>query len=300
MIELRNLGRTGLRVSSIGFGTVSLGLDYGIAAPGEFGRPPDEDSLALLRRAFSAGVTLYDTAPAYGESERLLGIALGEGAVVATKVTIGDEVAQSLARSCSRLDRPQLDLVQIHNATVEILRGGRLLDGLEEARARGQLRFIGASVYSEEQALAAIESGRIDVLQVAFSLLDQRMAARVLPAAEAAGVGVLVRSAFLKGALTAKAAHLPPPLAPLQRAAERARDALGVDWAGLPQMALRFCLSHRAISTVLFGARTDGELDAALDAAQAGPLPPSLLEKTAALALSDDNLLNPSKWPPGI
>jgi aryl-alcohol dehydrogenase-like predicted oxidoreductase len=297
VIASRILGRTGLSVSPIGFGTVSLGVEYGIA-PGQFGRPPDDDSIALLRRAFDRGVTLYDTAPAYGESERLLGQALDQRAVIATKVTVGHDVAASVEESVARLMREHLDVVQIHNATVAILRGGRLLDTLEEARARGQLRHIGASVYTEEEALAAIESKRIDVLQVAYSLLDQRMAARVFPAAQAAGVGILVRSAFLKGALTEKAAHLPDSLAPLRAAAERALAVLGTDWAGLPQLALRFCLSHSAISSVLFGARTSAELDAALAAAQAGPLPPVLLREAASLALSDDNLLNPAKWPP--
>ena len=297
MITERTLGRTGLRVSSIGFGTVSLGVDYGIAAPGQFGRPRDEDSIEILQRSFANGVTLYDTAPAYGESERLLGAALHGNAIVATKVSIGTDVEASLQRSCVRLEREQLELVQIHNATVEILRGGDLLDALEEARARGKIRFIGASVYSEAEALAAIECGRIDVLQVAYNLLDQRMAARVFPAAQAAGVGVLVRSAFLKGALTEKAAHLPDALAALRRAAETARDALGIDWVGLPEMALRFCLSHPAVSAVLFGARTNDELDAALAFAKAGPLPADLLQRTTELALSDDDLLNPAKWP---
>ena len=305
MIERRKLGRTGLDVSSIGFGTVSLGVDYGIGVPGQFGRPPDEESVLLLRRAASLGIALYDTAPAYGHSERILGTALGSDArcVFATKVTLppsGDPraaIALSLERSCSALQRDRLDVVQVHNATVEVLRGGALLDALEEARARGRLRFIGASVYAEDEALAAIECGRVDVLQVAYNLLDQRMAARVFPAAQRAGVAILVRSAFLKGALTDKAVHLPAALAELRHAVDRARAVLGVDWSRLPEMALRFCLSHAAISTVLVGARTVDELDTAVAAAEAGPLPPALVAEMAALALSDDNLLNPSKWP---
>jgi aryl-alcohol dehydrogenase-like predicted oxidoreductase len=294
---VRTLGRTGLQVSAIGFGTVSLGIDYGIAAPGEFGRPSDGASIAVLRSALARGVTFYDTAPAYGESERLLGEALGPEAVIATKITVGEDVDRSLARSRERLKRPP-EIVQIHNATVEILREGRLLSSLAAARDRGAFRFIGASVYTEAEALAAIECG-VDVLQVAYNLLDQRMAARVFPAAQKAGVGVLVRSAFLKGALTEKAAHLPDSLRELRDAADRARRTLGVDWQGLPQVALRFCLSHPAISTVLFGARTASELEAALAALAEGPLPADALERCGGLALTDDRLLNPARWPSG-
>jgi aryl-alcohol dehydrogenase-like predicted oxidoreductase len=293
----RTLGRTGLHVSAVGFGTVSLGVDYGIAAPGQFGKPPDNEAVSLLRAAFARGVTLYDTAPAYGESERLLGDALDARGVIATKVTIGVDVPASLERSRRLLRRDCLDVVQIHNATVEILRGGPLLDELERARAAGKLRFIGASVYTEAEALAAIESGRIDVLQVAFSLLDQRMAARVLPAAAAAGVGVLVRSAYLKGALTEKAPHLPEALAPLKEAIQTVRAKLGVDWGSLTATALRFCLSQPVVSSVLVGVRTAAELDAALTAAAEGPLSAAQLAETPALALDDERWINPAKWP---
>ncbi len=313
MTQTRTLGRTGLAVSAIGFGTVSLGLDYGIAAPARFGRPDDADAVATLRRAADAGVTLFDTAPAYGDAERLLGDAVGARGecVLATKVTVprgtngqplrGRLLAESLQAQLTHsrlaLRRDPLDVVQIHNATVELIEDGELLELLEMARRRGQLRFIGASVYREAEALAAIASGRIDVLQVAYSLLDQRMAARVFAAAQAANVGMLARSAFLKGALTDKAQFLPPALAPLRDAADRARVALGVDWRGLPELALRFCLSAPAIATVLFGARTTDELDAALAAAAAGPLAAEQLQQTPPLALTDERLLDPSQWP---
>lgn len=313
MIAARTLGRTGLLVSAVGFGTVSLGLDYGIAAPDRFGRPGDADAIATLRRAADAGVTLYDTAPAYGDSERILGEALGDrrDCVLATKVTVprdgdgqplrGPTLAAALEAQLDQsrrlLRRDPLELVQIHNATVELLADGELLELLEAARARGQLRHVGASVYREAEALAAIASGRVDVLQVAYSVLDQRMAPRVFPAAQAAGVGILARSAFLKGALTDKAQFLPPALTPLREAADRARAALDVDWSGLPAAALRFCLSAPAIGSVLFGARTREELDAAVTAAAAGPLPPALLARTPALAIADESLLDPSRWP---
>ncbi|HEX4459663.1 MAG TPA: aldo/keto reductase, partial [Polyangia bacterium] len=211
---------------------------------------------------------------------------------------LAESLESQLIQSRVALRRDPLDVVQIHNATVELLEDGELLDLLERARRRGQLRFIGASVYREAEALAAIDSGRVDVLQVAYSLLDQRMAARVFAAAAAANVGILARSAFLKGALTDKAQHLPPALAPLRDAADRARTALGVDWRGLPEVALRFCLAAPAISSVLFGARTPDELDAALAAAAAGPLPDEQLARTPQLALADERLLDPSQWPP--
>ncbi|MCL5966100.1 MAG: aldo/keto reductase [Deltaproteobacteria bacterium] len=312
-MEYRHLGRTDLRVSAISLGTVALGLDYGIRAPGDFGRPPETEALALVRQAVDAGINLFDTAPGYGESERLLGRFLPEAhhCYVATKVpapkdasgvllhgaAVHRAVEASLESSLRVLRRDTLDIVQIHNATVETVSRGEFAEALLSARQQGKVRFLGASVYTGEEALAVISAGCFDVVQVPYNLLDQRMAENVFPAANAAGVGIIVRSAFLKGALTEKAQWLPSELAPLRRAAERAARDLGVSWDSLPELALRFCLSDRRVSTILAGAQTAEELSRSLAATTAGPLPEELLARAARLALSDDRLLNPSRWP---
>jgi aryl-alcohol dehydrogenase-like predicted oxidoreductase len=308
IVNYRPLGRTGLTVSAVSLGTVSLGVDYGIAAPGGFGRPGEDEAIALVCAALDRGVTLIDTAPAYGSSERIVGRAAGRDprAVIATKVHspvgavagFGRIVITSLESSLRALDRDVLDIVQLHNATLEMIHEGAVTDALLDAKRRGLVRVLGASVYGLEAALAVIGSGTYGVVQVAFSALDQRMAETVMPAAEAAGIGVIVRSAFLKGALTPKAQWLPESLAPVRDAAARVRDLLaGGSWERLPDAAMRFCLSAPHIASVLTGARTLAELDAALAAEAAGPLNPSMLAAAAALALADERLLNPSYWP---
>jgi len=298
-VKYRPLGRTGLSVSAVSFGTVSLGVDYGIAAPGEFGRPGAGDAIALLKDAVARGITLFDTAPAYGDSEALIGRAIGRDmrAIIATK-TASTDVETSLDGSRRALGRDTLDIVQIHNATAAVIEDTRMLDALDAARLRGTLRFIGASVYGEDAALPAIRSGRVDVLQIAFNVLDQRMASRVLPEAAAAGVGVLVRSALLKGALTPKAQWLSDALEPLRAQALRARDVLaGGRWDALPAAAMRFCFSAPGVASVLAGVRTAEELDAALAAEAAGPLDEALMAEARDLAIEDERLLNPSYWP---
>ena len=299
----RPLGTTGLTVSALSLGTVSLGVDYGIAAPGEFGRPDEADAIALVRAARDCGITLFDTAPAYGDSERIVGTAVGRDprAIIATKVPAsgsGQAAIASIESSLRALRRDALDIVQIHNATRDTIDNRALTDALLDAKRRGLVRAIGASVYGEDAALAVIASGAFGVLQVALNALDQRMRDRVLPAAAAAGVGVVVRSAFLKGALTAKAQWLPEALAPVRDAGRRARDLLaGGSWDALPEAAMRFCLSVPDVASVLTGARTRPELDAALAAEATGPLDAATLAASARLALTDDALLNPSRWP---
>jgi len=154
------LGATDLRVSRLGVGTAAFGLDrYGITAPGEGSVDPAE-GIANIHRAVEGGVNFFDTAPAYGRSEELLGEALADhkDCLVATKVPIPenvDEISQSelthrvnesLAESLRRLRREVLDIVQIHNATVPVLRQGNMVSCLERAREAGKLRYIGASV----------------------------------------------------------------------------------------------------------------------------------------------------------
>ena len=310
-MDKRELGLTGIRVSALALGTVELGLDYGIRFPEEKHIGHDE-AIRLLEYAADAGINLYDTAPAYGNSQQLLGQALGsrQDCYIATKVAVPQEersylygkklevaVNTSLEQSLKALKRKWLDIVQIHNATAGVIGQGEMLEALLKARTKGMLRFIGATVYGEEDALAAIELGCFDVIQVAYNLFDQRPKENIFPATRCYGTGVIGRSALLKGVLSQRAEQLPPPLSPLREQAEEALKLVGGDWQALPQLALRFCLSSEDIDTVLIGASNIEELKAAIEAAEAGPLDAETLDKTQALAMNDERLLNPSNWP---
>ncbi len=304
------LGTTGLRVSAVGVGTAAFGVDgYGIPGPGER-NVETEEAVRAIQCAADNGVNLFDTAPVYGCSEELLAQALPgrDDCIVATKVPIPADIAgisdtelarqvnASLDQSLRALRRDVLDIVQIHNATTRVLRESGMIACLERAREAGKLRCIGASVYGEENALAALGTGKIQVLQVAANLLDQRMRARVLGEAEKAGVGVMIRSALLKGALTSKAQWLPEGLRELSHASERALAVLDTTWESLPTLALRFCLSLPGAQTVLMGVRSCLELQGCLTAVAEGPLDFDLMERTRTLALNNDFLLNPASW----
>lgn len=311
-LEQRTLGRSGLRVSALALGTVELGMTYGIPSAGHGVSQPDRSSaVRLLRDAIDAGITLFDTAPAYGTSETVLGEGLdGADCVIATKVTpppdtdaarmtdaeIALSVHGSLERSRTLLRRSTLDIAQIHNATIHTIRRGAVAAALVEARDRGLVRAIGASVYSEAEALAALDAGVYDMLQVPYSILDQRMAARVFPASRAAGVGIITRSALLKGALTPRAESLPSTLAPIRAASFRARDYFG-SWDALIVAAMRFCLVPDAVSSVLIGAGTSAELRTAAAAVALGPLPADEMLALRTYSLTDESMYNPARWP---
>jgi aryl-alcohol dehydrogenase-like predicted oxidoreductase len=309
-MEYSSLGRTGLLVSKLALGTAAFGLEnYGIHEPRERSLLWEDEAIGLVRAAVEKGINFFDTARGYGESESVLGKGLSDCAScsIATKVGISaatkgpaalkQTVMDSIETSLKALRRDVLDIVQVHNATQDILERGEILDILERAREVGKLKFVGASVYGEPAALAAIRSGRVDVLQIALNLLDQRMLATVLPEARKSNVGVVARSAFLKGALTDRAKLLPDGLRSLAEASDRMREALGETWELLPRTALRFCLSVPGVHSVLVGLRSLSELAAAIAAEDAGPLDSAVVRRTDLLKLNDDQLLDPSRWP---
>jgi len=313
-MDFRPFGTTGLSVSAISFGTVSLGVDYGIDTPDGFGPPSATESETLLRKAADEhGINLFDTAPAYGIAEQLLGNALGgcRDCIFATKIAIPrgtdaapcssarlrKEIFASLDQSLRNLRRDVLDIVQVHNATIDVIANGEIVALLAEARAQGKLRFIGASVYTETEALAVIEAGGVDSLQVPFSILDQRMAALVFLAAQRTGIAVMNRSSLLKGALSAKAPWLPAGLEALQKGSTKVMEQMAGSWERLPEIALRYCLSMPQISTVLAGVRTVGELEQAVAAERNGPLSGAMMAIAPGMSLSDERLLNPVHWP---
>lgn len=306
-MEYREIKQADLRVSRITLGTVELGMEYGIGAPGKTNRPPAAEAEAIIRTALEKGVNLLDTAPAYGESEVFVGKALRNAGntdvQIATKVgpfgdnvISADAVRESLERSLSNLNRERLDLVQIHNATPDQLFDSPLMETLTQARDQGKIGAIGVSVYGEEAALASLTHPDIATVQLAYNLLDQRMAEKVLPAAKEHGIAVLGRSVFLKGVLTGRRQHLPARLQKLKGLSDTADRWARKHSLTLPEAALRFCLANDAMCSVLIGVSSLQELNDALAMAARGPLPTDQSTETCELAVSDETLIDPRFW----
>lgn len=211
--------------------------------------------------------------------------------MIATKFTVEDGVENAIDSSLRALGVETLDLLQIHHATPEILRRDEVMGALEQAIRAGKVRFAGASVYSEEAAALALDRPALRTLQVPFNFLDRKMERRIFTLAGNRGVGVLARSAFLRGVLTEQVELLPPELALLRDAALRAAPP-----AELAAIALRFCLSSPEVSTVLIGIRSMQELDSNLAAAAKGPLDSATLRRLRECSLGDDPLLSPLNW----
>ncbi|MEN9934129.1 MAG: hypothetical protein RLZZ387_708 [Chloroflexota bacterium] len=306
-MQYRRLGRTGLQVSEIALGTVELGLDYGIPS-GDHLRPSYAEAEALLHRALDLGINYIDTARAYGESEAVIGRALcgrRRAFVLASKVVLppgvdDDQLRQSIVDSVSAslkaLRTDTIDLLQVHSATAEQIRRGAVTAALEDLRRAGLIRYLGATTYGEEAALAVIEDGRFDCLQVAYNLLDRRLEQHVLPLAQQADIGVVVRSVLLKGVLTHRAGALPDALEELRSAAARLDAIAAAEGVSLPALAYRFVLDHAAVSAALVGTAHIAELELACSYAELLPAAQRLFERARAVSVHDVRLLDPSAW----
>lgn len=211
-MELRPLGRSGLRVSPIGLGTTKLGRNQQVKYPEAFELPADRQVEELLETARRFGVNLIDTAPAYGTSEERLGTLLEdrEAWVIVTKAGEDFEggeshfdfssaaVTASVERSLRRLRTDWLDVVLLHSDgdDLEILRNSGALETLGELKAAGLIRACGASTKTVEGGLLAVQL--CDVVMVAANR-DDRSQLPVVEAARRAGVGVLVKKPLASG-----------------------------------------------------------------------------------------------------
>lgn len=310
-MEKRKLGWTGFPVSVLGLGTAEVGMQYGIRAEAP---PPKAEAIALLRYAVEKGITYIDTARSYGVAEELIGesgIGTQPGVVIGTKCGAfyetgedprGEElmrrISEDVEASLRALRREALDLLQVHGASAEIIARGELTGVLKGLQQQGKVRYFGAATRGEEAPLAAITSKFFQAVQVAVSILDQRMRDRVLAQAFAEGYGVIARSVFLKGVLTPRRDFLSKHLDALRARADAIEEYVTRQGLTLEEAALRFVLSVPEVSTLLIGTTQKEHIDAAVASLDKGVLPAPIMGELGAFRLDDENLVDPKYWKP--
>ncbi|GAB4120017.1 MAG: aldo/keto reductase [Acidobacteriota bacterium] len=308
-MRYRKLGRTNWKVSEIGFGAWGIG---GAMWQGS----DDSESIRALHAAIDAGLNFIDTALAYGDghSERLCGRVLKERKerlYLATKVppmnliwpargTL-DEVFPThhiigcVERSLRNLAVERIDLVQLHVWDPSWLARDDWYETLCRLRDQGKLSFFGISIndHQPDSALEVVRSGRIDTVQVIYNIFDQSPEDHLFAACQQMDVGVIARVPFDEGSLTGKIT--PDTVFPegdwrneyfkgdrkreVWERVSRLMPLLGTEVSTLPELALRFCLHHPAVSTVIPGMRTVRHALDNIRVSDLPPLSPSLIER---------------------
>lgn len=249
--------------SRLVLGTVQLGMSYGVA--NAHGAPTKEDAFAILDKAYANGINTFDTAPAYGTAEEVLGEwirlrALSEKVFVVSKMSFDVPIEESLAR----LRLARLDGYLLH--TPQHLSDERIMGDLHAAKEKGYTAHIGVSMYEPADALRALDLG-LDYIQVPYNALDQRLDdTDFFARAKENGVTVFARSPFLQGLLLMSPDRLPAHLAQARPFLERFIAI--ADKYGLSPLeaALAFVL-HSRTDHIVFGAERSEQLAEILEAA---------------------------------
>ena len=297
-MELRTLGRTGIKVSPLCLGAMMFGA---------WGNPDHDESIRIIHRALDAGINFIDTADVYsqGESEMIVGTALASvdrtRVVLATKVhfPMGDDpnaqgnsrrwIVAECENSLRRLGTDYLDLYQIHrpDETVDV---DETLGALSDLQHAGKIRAFGSSTFPAEQIVEAQwvaerrHRERFVTEQPPYSILVRGIERDVLPVAQRYGLGVIPWSPLAGGWLSgrygegrenaSRRAERMPARYDLSMTANQRKlaavtelDALARD-AGISliELALAFVLEHPAVSAAIIGPRTIDQLESQLGA----------------------------------
>jgi len=313
-VHYRTLGRTGLQVSEIGFGAWGIGKGMWVGAD-------DDESLRALHRAIDLGVNFIDTALVYGDghSERLVGQVVrsrSEPVYVATKVPPkngqwparpgvpadevfpAEHVVACAEQSLRNLGLDTIDVLQFHVWSDEWVGQGSWQEAVARLKEQGKIRFFGISINDHEphNALRLIETGLVDTVQVIYNIFDQSPEDQLFPACQAHNVGVIVRVPLDEGGLTGRIT--PETTFPEgdwrhryfrgERKREvyervlRIVDDLGITLERMPEVALRFTLSHPAVSTVIPGMRSVRNVEANCRVGDGKGLPPEQVQRLRA------------------
>jgi aryl-alcohol dehydrogenase-like predicted oxidoreductase len=283
MKEQRIFGKTGLRVSPLGFGGAPIGY---LAAE-------QQQVTRILNLLLDAGVNVIDTAECYPGSEPLIGQAVGHRRkefVLVTKCGHQAEglsgaewspqlITQTVDRSLTRLRTDHLDVVLLHSGAMSVLQRGDALAALAKARAAGKIRFLGYSGDNEEAAFAA-GLPEVDVIETSVNICDQSNLDSVLPKARERNLGVLAKrpiaNAAWKSAQRGIYTEYAQPYAQRLRAMGLTPHDLGFQGdpdSAWPEIALRFTLAQPGVHVAITGTTDPDNARKNLAIAERGPLP---------------------------
>jgi L-galactose dehydrogenase/L-glyceraldehyde 3-phosphate reductase len=325
-MDKRTFGRSGLKLSALGFGCGAVG--------GLMVRGKATDQERAFARALDTGINYFDTASQYGdgESEKNLGRLIRQlkprDITFGTKVrlrpadlnNIRDAITASLAASLARLQLPQVDVFHLHNpiggsepgalTTDQVL--NEVVPTFDTLKQQGKIRFCGLTAVGETAAIQqVVASGRIDSAQVLFNLLNPSASSALpknypgqdfralLKVNASAGTGSIAIRILGGGALSgtanrqANASPAPRPIGSadtfdgdLARAQRFAPLVRDGLASSLTELAIRFAITERDVGTALIGLASQSDLDAAIAAVEKGPLPQSVLAQISAVQAS--------------
>jgi aryl-alcohol dehydrogenase-like predicted oxidoreductase len=313
-MNYRRFGRTGWQVSEIGYGMWGMG--------GAWKGSDDAEALASLQRALDLGCNFYDTAWGYGagHSEGLLGQLVranpDKQIYTATKLppknfkwpsqrhfTVDDcfppdHIEQYVHACLNNAGFQSWDLMQFHTWEDAWIRDERVAKKMDDLKRQGLVKAWGISVNRWEpwNGVETVKTGLIDAVQVIYNIFDQNPEDELFPACKERDVAVIARVPFDEGTLTGTLTKestwpegdwrngyfVPQNLIPSVERADALKPVAEAAGLTMPEMALRFILNNKTVSTIIPGMRKTKNVEANIAASDAGPLPEEVREQLRA------------------
>ena len=297
-------------------GTVQFGLAYGIN--NRSGRPEQQRVFAILDRALAAGIDQLDTAAAYGDAEKVLGEYIRSRQVadrvkVVSKlrpdfldntskgtISLGQALSDEVQASLARLGLERLDGYLLHSASIEQLEHAELGAAMVGIRESALVRQVGASLYTPEQAMAALKTDWLDAVQVPYNILDRRLdqagffdrnSRRPRP------LTVYVRSLLLQGLLMMSEQEIPPHLSAIEPHLWELDQWLAGQGIDRLTAAFGFVARHPGVDAVVVGVDSLEQLEQYLAlSARIGDFSAILSEGLQRFGEIEPQLLSPNLW----
>ncbi len=283
-MEMRDFGKTGLKVSALGFGGAPVGY-----------LETDRRQVAeILNTLLDRGVNLIDTAASYRGSEEAIGEAIGrrrDDYVLVSKCGQAFDdiegaawsalaIEQTVERALRRLKTDHIDVMLLHSCDLEILKAGEALGALVKAREAGKVRFVGYSG-DNEAAVHAAGLDEVAVIETSISLCDQANIDTVLPLARRNNIGIMAKrpiaNAAWKDASEQRGIYVNYAKTYAERLAKMAiapadlgfPGEVGAAWS---EIALRFTLSQPGVTTAIVGTTNTANVERNVEALSKGKL----------------------------
>ncbi len=277
-MERRKFGNTGIEVSVLGFGAMHVGST----------KVEDNDAGRMLNEVLDLGINLVDTARAYGQSERRIGQFISHRRnefILSTKVGYDvqwqsdwtyEAVVGGIDQALKLMKTNYIDIVHLHSCSLDILKRGDVIRGLEKKKNEGKVRFIAYS--GENDALKyAISTGRFDSIQASLNICDQRIIDDILPDAVKSGLGMIAKRPVANapwrfdsppsGHYSAEYWH---------RLKKMNIDLHGMDWL---ELAIRFSAYTEGVSSCIAGTSSVDHLKENIMSLEKGPLSAEIIQE---------------------
>ena len=308
--------KNGLKLSALSLGTVQLGMSYGIA--NQHGKPEEEESFSIITEALRGGVCSFDTAHAYGDSERLLGryfSTVQEKPFIVTKMSLpispstgSEQVArlmiQKVEASLKDLQLPKIPMMMLHNSDVLSFHSAVIASTFRQLKNEGLVERVGvslgANVYEQQEANVwkYVEDDIYEAVQVPVNIFDHRLlCSGALRRMQDAGKVVFARSVFLQGLLFLEPEQVPNQLAIVREPLRKLHLLSKDEGLSLAQMAISFVRDLEEVDSLVIGAETAQQVRQHLQWLKGPALPDNVRTKLKTITMDlPESILDPAKW----